>query len=158
MPHHSMISWTLIFTGGGSMNRRQILSGVGFLAAAATTAEQARSQSSAGVANKALVATAGDCVSKGQLCLSHCLDMLATGDKSMGACSKTANEMVAVCGAMVSLAAQGAPSLSKLAAVCLDVCRRCEAECRKHVQHSPCKDCATACAACQVECKKVASA
>lgn len=139
------------------MNRRQILSGVGFLAAAATTAEQARSQSSAGVANKAVVATASDCLSKGQLCLSHCHEMLATGDKSMGACAKTASEMVAVCGAMLSLAAQGAPSLSKATTVCLDVCRRCEAECRKHIQHSPCKDCATACAACQVECKKIAA-
>jgi len=139
------------------MNRRQILSGVGFLAAAATTAEQARSQNPAGVANKAVVATASDCLSKGQLCLSHCHEMLATGDKSMGACAKTASEMVAVCGAMLSLAAQGAPSLSKAATVCLDVCRRCEAECRKHIQHSPCKDCATACAACQVECKKIAA-
>jgi Cys-rich four helix bundle protein (predicted Tat secretion target) len=141
---------------GGSMNRRQVLGGVGFLAAAATTVEQAQSQSSAGVANKALVATASECRSKGELCLSHCLDMLATGDKSMGACSKTANEMVAVCGAMIALAAQGAPSLAKFAAVCADVCRRCEAECRKHT-HQPCKDCATACAACAAECKKIAA-
>ena len=140
------------------MNRRQVLSGVGFLAAATATVEQARSQSAAGVPNIALAATAGACVSKGQLCLSHCLDMLATGDKSMAACSKTAHEMLAVCGAMLSLAAQGAPSLPRFAAVCLDVCRRCEAECRKHAQHTPCKDCATACAACQVECKKIASA
>jgi Cys-rich four helix bundle protein (predicted Tat secretion target) len=139
------------------MTRRQVLSGVGFLAAAATTVEQGQSQSSAGVANKALVATASDCVSKGQLCLSHCLDMLATGDKSMGPCSKTAREMLAACGAMLSLAAQGAPSVPKFAAVCLDVCKRCEAECRKHVQHTPCKDCAAACAACQVECKKIAA-
>jgi hypothetical protein len=26
------------------------------------------------------------------------------------------------------------------------------------VQHTPCKDCATACAACQVECKMIAAA
>jgi CO dehydrogenase/acetyl-CoA synthase alpha subunit len=57
--------------------------------------------------------------------------MLATGDKTMGACAKSASEMVAVCGAMLSRAAQGTPSLSKFAAVCLDVCRRCEAECRR---------------------------
>jgi Cys-rich four helix bundle protein (predicted Tat secretion target) len=139
------------------MNRRQVLCGVGFLAAAAATVEQGRSQSSAGVPNRALVGTASDCLSKGQLCLTHCHEMLATGDKTMGACAKTASEMVAVCAAMLSLAAQGAPSLSKFATVCLDVCKRCEAECRKHIQHSPCKDCATACAACQVECKKIAA-
>jgi Cys-rich four helix bundle protein (predicted Tat secretion target) len=139
------------------MNRRQVLSSVGLFAAAATTAEQARSQGAAGTPNKALVATASDCLSKGQLCLTHCHEMLATGDKSMGACAKTASEMVAVCAAMIALAAQGAPSLPKFATVCLDVCRRCEAECRKHIQHSPCKDCATACAASQAECKKIAA-
>jgi Cys-rich four helix bundle protein (predicted Tat secretion target) len=108
------------------------------------------------VANKALVAAASDCVSKGEICLSHCLELLGTGDKSMAACSKSVNEMLAVCGALLSLAAQGAPSLSKLASVALDVCKRCETECRKHV-HSQCKDCAAACAACAAECKKIAA-
>jgi Cys-rich four helix bundle protein (predicted Tat secretion target) len=138
------------------MNRRQVLSGVGFLAVAAATVEQGRSQSSSGVANKALVATAGDCVSKGEICLSHCLEMLGTGDKSLAACSKSVNEMLATCGALLSLAAQGAPSLSKLASVALDVCKRCEAECRKHA-HKPCTDCAAACVACAAECKKIAA-
>ena len=138
------------------MNRRQVLSGVGFLAAAATTAEQARSQSSAGVVNKALLNAQSECVSKGEICLSHCLELLGTGDKSMAACSKTVNEMLAVCGAIRALAAQGAPCLPKMASICLDVCKRCETECRKHM-HSPCQDCAAACAACQVECKKIAA-
>lgn len=138
------------------MNRRQVLSSVGFFAAAATTVEQGLSQSPAGVANKALVTTASDCVSKGEVCLSHCHQLLATGDKSMGACAKSVNEMLAVCGALLSLAAQGAPSLSKLAGVAFDVCKRCEAECRKHA-HPPCTDCATACAACAAECKKIAA-
>jgi Cys-rich four helix bundle protein (predicted Tat secretion target) len=128
---------------------------MGFLAAA-TTVEQGRSQSSAGVMNKALVGAASECVSKGEVCLSHCLDLMATGDKSMGACAKTVNEMLAVCGAVRALAAQGAPALSKLAGVCLDVCKRCETECQKHA-HSQCKDCAAACAACQAECKKIAT-
>jgi Cys-rich four helix bundle protein (predicted Tat secretion target) len=83
--------------------------------------------------------------------------MLANGDKSMGACAKTASEMLATCGALLSLAAQGAPSLSKFATVCLDVCKRCEAECRKHLQHPPCADCAAACATCAAECKKIAA-
>jgi Cys-rich four helix bundle protein (predicted Tat secretion target) len=138
------------------MNRRQVLTRVGFLAAAATTVEQSRSQGSAGVVNKALLSAHSECVSKGEVCLSHCLELLATGDKSMGPCAKVVNEMLAVCGAVRDLAAQGAPALSKLAGVCLDVCKRCEAECRKHA-HSQCQDCAAACAACQVECKKIAT-
>jgi len=138
------------------MNRRQVLSGVGFLAVAAGTVEQGLSQGSAGVPNKALVATSSDCVSKGEICLSHCIDILASGDKSMAACAKSVDELLAVCGALHALAAQGAPSLGKLASVALDVCRRCEAECKKHA-HPPCKDCATACAACAAECKKIAA-
>ena len=139
------------------MNRRQVLSGVGVLAAAAAAVQQAHSGGSAGIANRALVGTASDCVSKGQVCLSHCHEMLATGDKSLGACAKSVSELLAVCGALLALAAQGAPSLPKLAAVGFDVCTRCEAECRKHVQHPPCKDCAEACAACAAQCKKVAA-
>jgi Cys-rich four helix bundle protein (predicted Tat secretion target) len=138
------------------MNRRQVLGGVGFLAAAAATVEQGRSQNSPGVANKPLAGSASDCVNKGEVCLSHCVEMLSTGDKSMAGCARSVNELLAVCGALLSLAAQGAPSLSKLASVALDVCKRCEAECRKH-GHIPCKDCAAACASCATECKKIAA-
>jgi Cys-rich four helix bundle protein (predicted Tat secretion target) len=109
------------------------------------------------MANRALVDAAGDCVSKGQVCLSHCNEVLATGDKSMAACAMSVSELLAVCGALLALAAQGAPSLPKLASVAFDVCTRCEAECRKHAQHPPCKDCADACATCAAQCKKAAA-
>ena len=138
------------------MNRREILRGAGFLAAGAAAVERGRSQNSPGVVNKPLVVSASDCVSKGEVCLTHCVEMLSTGDKSMAGCARSVNELLAVCGALLSLAAQGAPSLSKLAGVALDVCKRCEAECRKHA-HTPCKDCAAACAACATECKKIAA-
>jgi len=137
------------------MNRREVLSGAGLLAAAATTVRPGRSQSSAGVANKALVGSASNCVSTGEVCLDHCIEMLASGDKSMAACARSVTELIAVCGALLSLAAQGAPSLPKLASVALDVCKRCETECRKH-PHKPCTDCAAACAACAAECRKIA--
>ena len=136
------------------MNRRQVLSGVGLLAAAAAAAQPDRSGSSVGTVDRALVGAASDCVSKGQVCLSHCHEMLANGDKSMAACAKTVSELLAVCGALVAVAAQGAPSLPKLAAVAFDVCTRCEAECRKHAQHPPCKDCAEACVAVQLNARK----
>jgi Cys-rich four helix bundle protein (predicted Tat secretion target) len=139
------------------MNRRQVLGGIGFLAAATSTVEPGHSQTPAGGASKALLSSASVCVSAGEACLTHCLEMLAAGDKTMAACAKTARETMAVCGALLSVAAQGAPSLSKLAAVAFDVCKRCEAECLKHAQHSPCKDCAAACGACAAECKKVAA-
>ncbi len=139
------------------MNRRQVLGGVGVLAATAAAARQGLSGSTVGIVDRPLVDAASDCVSKGQVCLSHCHEMLANGDKSMAACAKSVSELLAVCGALLALAAQGAPSLPKLAAVAFDVCTRCEAECLKHAQHPPCKDCADACVACAAQCKKVAA-
>jgi Cys-rich four helix bundle protein (predicted Tat secretion target) len=106
-----------------------------------------------------LARTASDCVSKGEVCLTHCYELLAQGDKSMASCAKTVREMLAICTALRSLASQEAPALPKVAGVALEACNRCEAECRKHEKtHSQCKECGDACAACAAECKKVASA
>ena len=67
--------------------------------------------------------------------------------------------MVALCGALRTLAAQDAPSLPKLAAVAMDACGRCEAHCRKSAKTmAHCKECADACAACVAECRKITKA
>jgi Cys-rich four helix bundle protein (predicted Tat secretion target) len=109
-----------------------------------------------GAAHDSLIHTAGNCVVTGEVCLAHIHEMLAQGDKALAPCAKSVSELTAVCEALRSLAAQNAPALAKQAAVTMDVCNRCEAECRKHEKvHSQCKNCADACAACAVECKKV---
>jgi Cys-rich four helix bundle protein (predicted Tat secretion target) len=111
-----------------------------------------------GTPHQALIDAASGCVSKADICLAHCHELLAAGDKSLGACTKTASEVLALCTALRSIAAQNAPSLPRLASVALDSCKRCEAECRKHEKmHEVCKNCADACAACAVECKKAAA-
>jgi len=138
------------------MKRRQVLGFLGVAAAAPSVMAAEQAQHSHASSVPALVAAASNCVVRGEICLAHCHLLLATGDKSMGPCSKTASEMSALCGALRSVAAQDAPSLRKLAAVALDACSRCEAECRKHEAHTPCKDCAEACAACAAECRKLA--
>lgn len=145
------------------MQRRQVLAGLGAVASAAairTAAGQSQPHHVHGAAaHQTLAQAAGDCVSKGEVCLTHCYELLAQGDKSMASCAKTAREMLAICGALRSLASQEAPALPKLAGVALDVCNRCEAECRKHEKtHAQCKACGDACAACAAECKKVAAA
>jgi len=140
------------------MDRRQLLRGVGLGAAAGIAAAQDHLHHSHG-GHPTVVAAASDCVGKGEICLAHCYESLSQGDKSLAACAKSVSELTAVCGALRSLAAQGAPSLAKLAAISLDVCQRCEAECRKHEKmHSECKDCADACATCAAECRKTANA
>jgi Cys-rich four helix bundle protein (predicted Tat secretion target) len=138
------------------MKRRQFLGAVGLATAAGVaTAQDHPDHAQGAAAHAALVHIASDCVSTGEVCLEHCHELLARGDKSMGACARSVSELTAVCGALRSLAAQNAPALAKVAAVALDVCNRCEAECRKLDKHPECKMCGDACAACAAECKKV---
>lgn len=138
------------------MQRRELLAGLG-VTAAVTAIPSAEAQSHATTDPQTLADKAANCVSKGEACLTHCYALLAHGDTSMAACAKTAREMLALCNALRSIASQDAPSLPKLAAVAMDACSRCEAECRKHVAHAPCKACADSCAACAAECKKAAA-
>ena len=106
----------------------------------------------------ALTRAAADCLPVGEECLNHCLDSLATGDKELGACAKSVNQMMAVCDAIARLAAQNSNYTPKMAALAAQVCKDCEDECRKHAKkHAQCKACADACAACLKECKAVAA-
>ena len=57
---------------------------------------------------------------------------------------------------LLTLAAQSAPALPKLAAVCADGCKQCQTDCEKHKEYPQCKACAAACVACYDECKKLA--
>ena len=58
---------------------------------------------------------------------------------------------------LLVLAAQHSPHLAHYAKVAAEVCKACEDECTKHVEHPPCKACADACKACAAECAKVAA-
>jgi Cys-rich four helix bundle protein (predicted Tat secretion target) len=108
--------------------------------------------------NPALIAAASDCAIKGQICLSHCLDLLAGGEKEMLGCGKAVSETIAVCNALQALAIQGARSLKAMAKLAEDTCLACEKECRKHEdKHKECKDCAESCVACAKECKALTS-
>ena len=49
--------------------------------------------------------------------------------------------------ALLALAAAGSKHLKSMARTCAEICRDCEAECRKHADKMPvCRDCAEACA------------
>lgn len=107
---------------------------------------------------KALVNSAADCVHVGEECLNHCLTVLSTGDKELGNCSRSVNQLLATCDALMRLAAQESVYTPKMAALAGQVCKDCEAECRKHEKkHAACKACADSCAACYKECQKVAA-
>jgi Cys-rich four helix bundle protein (predicted Tat secretion target) len=97
-----------------------------------------------------------NCVGWGERCQNHIQGLFASGDTSLAQCSARIHDMIAVCRAVVSLAAAESAYLKPLAKVCLDVCDSCEKECRKHEQrHAICKETADACARMVAACKKI---
>lgn len=146
------------------MDRREALTGSVALAAAALAGTAAAAGEHdhhlhhAGGKYRQLAASAAECLHVGEECINHCLDLLSTGDKELGACAKSVNQMLAACDALVRLGAQESKYLPKMAALAGQICEDCEKECRKHEKkHAQCKACADACAACLKECKKVAA-
>jgi Cys-rich four helix bundle protein (predicted Tat secretion target) len=106
--------------------------------------------------NAELSKAARNCVSAGDLCVSHCLALFTMGDTSVAACAKSVYQMNAMCETLARLASAGSEHLPALAKVCRDVCLDCEKECRKHENvHEICKACAESCKTCAEECKKV---
>ncbi|MBF0283800.1 MAG: four-helix bundle copper-binding protein [Magnetococcales bacterium] len=106
----------------------------------------------------ALIQSASNCLVVGQMCVQHCMMVMAAGDPTLIECAKSVRDMLSVCSALQQLAAANSPHLPAMAKVAADVCDACEKECRKHeALHMACKACAEACKACSVECRKVAA-
>ena len=103
----------------------------------------------------ALIDSASECIKKGELCISHCVDMMAGGDKTMGPCSKTVRDMLAMCETLSKLATSNSEFTKKHATLCLEVCKKCEDECRKHPKHKVCMNCPESCKACSSEINKI---
>ncbi len=111
---------------------------------------------SAHVGHLKLGEAARNCVSAGDVCMSHCLALFVAGDTSVAACAKSVYQMSAMCEALARLASANAMHLPELAKVAHETCLDCEHECRKHEkEHAICKACAESCAACADECKKL---
>ena len=149
------------------MERRELLSAMGGLAIASlgTNAIAAATPSAADHSHhhhdegghSALAAAAADCVTKGNICLAHCLVLLGDGDKGMVQCARSVNQMLAYCGALQKIAAQDSSRTAALAKLTLEVCVECEKECRRHEKkHAECKACADSCAECIKQCKATA--
>ena len=136
-----------------SLSRRSLLAGAAALLAGTGQAAPASAQAAAakGAASaspqQAIVAATKRCETVGTACLKHCQRLTRLGDKSLAECMRSVSAMLPVCTAMNRLASQDAKRLKDLAKVCADICRDCEAECRKHeFHHVECQRCAEACA------------
>jgi Cys-rich four helix bundle protein (predicted Tat secretion target) len=150
------------------MERRELLGALGGLTIAgmATTAiateppdvtDHSHHQHHDEAGNSALAAASADCVTKGNICMAHCLVLLGDGDKGMVQCARSVNQMLAFCSALQKIAAQNSSRTAALAKLTLEVCAECEKECRRHEKkHAECKACADACAECIKQCKAMA--
>jgi Cys-rich four helix bundle protein (predicted Tat secretion target) len=107
--------------------------------------------------NAEVAAAAHGCLAKGDACLSHCILLLAAGDASMADCAKAVRDMHAVMTGLAATATSGSRHLAALAKVASELCKDCEAACRRHAEkHAVCKECADACAATVAACAKLA--
>jgi len=141
------------------MKRREVLVGAGALALA-VVAKAAPKDKSAEPRPRAagmqpLLDAAADCLKTGETCESHCLTLLGRGDTSMAACGMAVHDMLASVRALLTLASAGSKHARAIARTCAEICKDCEAECRKHAQHPPCHDCGEACARMQQEIAKL---
>ena len=148
------------------MERRDMLvasaGGIAALLLAAQGAGSAAAETTAGAgANPkvdALAQAAGTCTVAGNVCLQHCLTILAQGDRSLGGCAKAVSQMLALCDATSTLAAFDSQYTPRLAKLCIDVCADCEKACRPHAEHhAVCKACADACVATIAQAKLIAA-
>jgi Cys-rich four helix bundle protein (predicted Tat secretion target) len=143
------------------MKRREVFGALSAVAAAGLAATALAADEHAhhhGGAAKyaALMSAAADCVAKGNACLAHCLVLLGDGDKALADCAKSVNQMLPLCGALQTLAAQGSQYVVGLAKVAQEVCIDCEKACRKHAdKHVECKACMEACAECAKQCNNI---
>lgn len=97
-------------------------------------------------ARAALSKAAAECVSVGEACLSHCLQLLSRGDTSIAACAVAVRTMLAVCEATGTLASTDSALLSAQAKVCQAACEQCAEACSAHAgHHAECKACLEAC-------------
>ena len=105
-----------------------------------------------------LIGATSECIVNGEICLSHCIELVKTKDTSIAGCLASVNDMIPVCQGLLTLAISNSKHLKAYAKVCIDVCESCVKECEKHAKkHIACKNCAVACKKFIEECKKIAA-
>lgn len=100
-----------------------------------------------------------NCQLQGKECRQHCLMMMQKGDTSMVKCYQSVEDMLALTGALSSIARQGTMAKStfkKLVATCKEACAACVKECETHANKMvECKNCMEACQDCIKTCEKL---
>src|SRR5262245_6395471 len=155
MPKHLLVEREPSDVRRPAVSRRWLIAATGALATylglggptGAQPGTAKKSPAAATSPQQAIVAATKRCETVGNICLRHCQRLTRLGDKTLADCMRSVSAMIPICVATNKLASQDAKQLQALAKVCAEVCRECEAECRKHeFHHVECKRCAEACA------------
>lgn len=94
----------------------------------------------------ALVKPFQACTAAVAVCTAHCQTLLAQGDKSMGACLRTALDCDVTCGAALKAAGLNSDFTPELARTSVAAMEACVKACKPHVgHHAECKACHDAC-------------
>lgn len=108
---------------------------------------------------KAVIDATAQCQAAGRVCLARCTDHLATGTPMMADCQRAVMNMLAVSGAMATVAGYrnaDAKNIKSLATTCAAYCRACAKACEPHAaQHEECKACMDACNSCAKACEAI---
>jgi Cys-rich four helix bundle protein (predicted Tat secretion target) len=145
------ISTECCHAGGTGLSRRELLLGLGAVAAAAgagnvMAAMEGHDHSRHTAQQPDVLAATNDCLDRGRRCIAHCLVSFREGDTSLADCAAKVHEMQAICEGFAYLLASNSTYVKAYAGVCEQACRDCEKECRKHEKHIECTACADACA------------
>jgi Cys-rich four helix bundle protein (predicted Tat secretion target) len=96
--------------------------------------------------NDALIPAYQACTRAAETCIAHCQQLLAQGDKSLGACLRTALDADTVCSAVLKLAGLNSRYTAAMAKQSIPVMQACVEACKEHVDHhAECKACHDAC-------------
>lgn len=144
------------------MHRRTLVRS-GLVMGAALAATVSRAQTDHSHHNHAAMATAApqgkpapagfiaayqECLAAAGACIAHCQVLLAQGDKSLGACLRTALDTDLTCSATLRAATLQSAYLGALAKTSVTAMQACIEACKPHVDHhAECKRCHDACLA-----------
>jgi Cys-rich four helix bundle protein (predicted Tat secretion target) len=94
----------------------------------------------------ALIPSFQACIAAAQVCTSHCQQLLAQGDRSLGDCLRTVLDSEVVCSAVLKLAGLNSSFTGSLARQSIAVMQACADACKAHVDHHvACKNCHDSC-------------
>ena len=90
------------------------------------------------------------CITACETCATKCLN--EDNVKMMADCIKTDLDCAAICQLTSVYLARKSRFTKQTLRLCIEICKACEAECRKH-EHEHCQHCAEICHECHIACE-----